>query len=134
MNYKEIKIGAVYSFERIITKDDVLAFAKLTGDYNKIHVDEKYGSASPFGRNIVHGMLAGSLFSALIGMHCPGENSLYLSQTLNFRLPVFCGDRLKVKGTVMAKNDSIKVITLKMEIMKNNQMAIDGEAMVKVLV
>ena len=61
MKYEEIKIKAVYSFERLITKEDVLSFAKLTGDYNKIHIDMEYGPVSYFGKNIVHGMLAGRI-------------------------------------------------------------------------
>ena len=123
----------VYSFERIITKKDVLSFATLTGDWNPLHTDEKYASKSQFGQNIVHGMLAGSLFSALIGMYCPGENSLYLSQTLDFRSPIFYNDLVEVRGEVVAKNDSIKVITLKTEILKEGKIVINGEAKVKLL-
>lgn len=134
MKYEEIKINAVYSFERLITKSDVLSFAKLTGDYNKIHVDEEYGADSKFGKNIVHGMLAGSLFSTLVGMYCPGDGGLYLSQSLNFRSPIFWGDRVEVRGEVVAKNDSIKVITLKTTISRAGKVVIDGEAKVKLLI
>lgn len=133
MKYEEIKINEVYSFERLITKDDVLSFAKLTGDYNKIHVDQEYGSTSYFGKNIVHGLLAGSLFSTLVGMYCPGENSLYLGQTFNFRSPIFYDDKLEVRGEVVGKNDSIKVVTFKTEILKAGKVVIDGEAKVKLL-
>lgn len=128
MKYEEIKIGDVYSFEKTLNKKDVLDFAKLTGDHNKLHVDEKFGKNSKFKQNITHGMLAGSLFSTIIGMHCPGENGLYISQTLNFKTPIFYGDKLLVKGTVTNKNDSVKLITLKTEILKENKVAISGEA------
>ncbi len=134
MKYEEIKIGAVYSFDKKITKEDVLCFAELVGDYNQIHVDKKYGRSSLFGQNIVHGMLAGSLFSTLVGMYCPGENGLYLSQTLNFRYPIFFNDLVCVMGEVISKSDSIKVITLKTQILKDNIVVIDGEAKVKLLI
>lgn len=133
MKYEEIKIGDVYSFEKTLNKKDVLDFAKLTGDHNKLHVDEKFGKNSKFKQNITHGMLAGSLFSTIIGMHCPGENGLYISQTLNFKTPIFYGDKLLVKGTVTNKNDSVKLITLKTEILKENKVAISGEAKAMVL-
>ena len=133
MKYEEIKIGDVYSFEKTLTKKDVLDFAKLTGDHNKLHVDEEFGKNSKFKQNITHGMLAGSLFSTIIGMHCPGENGLYISQTLNFKTPIFYGDKLLVKGTVTNKNDSVKLITLKTEILKENKVAISGEAKAMVL-
>jgi len=133
MKYNNIKIGDVYSFEKTLNKKDVLDFAKLTGDHNKLHVDEKFGKNSKFKQNITHGMLAGSLFSTIIGMYCPGENGLYISQTLNFKTPIFYGDKLLVKGTVTNKNDSVKLITLKTEILKENRVAISGEAKAMVL-
>ena len=133
MRYKDIHIGDVHEFTRTITKQDVGLFAELSGDYNKIHVDEEYSKKTLFKKNIVHGMFAGMLFSTFIGMHCPGENSLYLSQTLNFAHPIFPNDTVIVRGTIIHKNDSIKVITIKMEIHVNEKIAVFGEAKVKVI-
>jgi len=133
LRYEDIKVGLVYEFERTITAKDVRQFAELTGDQNPLHVDLAFGAQSQFGKNIVHGMLAGSLFSTLIGMYCPGERALYMSQTLQFRKPLFYGDNVKVHGTVAAKNDSIQVITLRTEIMQGDEVMVNGEAKVKVL-
>lgn len=133
MDYEDIRLGTVYSFEKVFSKQDGLNFAELTGDFNKLHIDEEFGNKSKFKQNILHGMLAGSLFSTLVGMHCPGENALYMSQTLNFKLPIFYGDTVTVRGTVVNKNDSIKLITLKTEIIKEGKTAVDGEAKAMVL-
>jgi hypothetical protein len=38
-----------------------------------------------------------------------------------------------VKGTVKSKNDSVQLITIKTEIVKDNVVAISGNAIVKVL-
>lgn len=132
MRYEDIKEGMVFSFKRTVTEADVQQFAKLSGDFNKLHVDREYGTKSAFGRNIVHGMLCGSFFSQLVGMHCPGENSLYLTQSLQFKQPVFEGDTVTVQGTVLDKNESIRVISIKTEILKNNKVVVGGEAKVKV--
>jgi len=133
MNYEDIKVGDEYSFEKTFSKEDGLNFAELTGDFNKLHIDGDFGKKSKFKQNILHGMLAGSLFSTLVGMHCPGENALYMSQTLNFKLPIFYGDKVIVRGTVVNKNDSIKIITLKTEILKEGKVVVDGEAKSMVL-
>ena len=66
-------------------------------------------------------------------MDCPGKRSLYVSQTLEFRQPVFYGDKLTVKGTVVEKSDALQMITLKTEILKTGQVAVSGQARVKVL-
>lgn len=133
LSYQEIVIGKIYEFNRTISRDDILAFAKLTGDFNPLHVDEYFGKNSNFKQNIVHGMLVGSLFSTLVGMYCPGKNSLYLGQTLNFKQPVYIGDTLVVRGMVLAKNDSINLVTLKTEVCRGNEVVVTGEAKVKVL-
>ena len=133
IKYSDIIIGAVYSFEKEIAEQDVAGFAQLTGDFNPLHVDKDFGKKSQFEKNIVHGMLLGSLFSTLIGMFCPGEKGLYISQNLNFKLPVFYGDVIKVKGTVVNKNDSIKLLTIKTEILKLDKVMVTGEAKVKVV-
>lgn len=133
MRFEDITLQSTHQFEKIITKKDVDDFAQLTGDYNPLHVDEKYAAASQFGKNIVHGMLAGSLFSTLVGMYCPGEKSLYLKQTLNFRQPVFIDTTIVVRGTVIKKINFFKTIVLRTEIICNDKILIEGEAHVKIL-
>ena len=133
LRYADIKEGEIHQFTKKITHDDILKFAYLTGDFNPLHVDKEFGKKSQFKQNIVHGMLAGSLFSTLVGMYCPGKRSLYLSQTLNFKIPLFCDDTVTVKGTIIAKNDVFLLITLKTEIIKEGKVCINGEAKIKVL-
>ncbi|MGA1823455.1 MAG: MaoC family dehydratase [bacterium] len=133
MKYNDFKIGEVFSFRKKIADLDGNAFAELTGDFNPIHSDNEFAKKSGFEKKIVHGMFAGSLFSTLIGMYCPGKHSLYLSQTLNFKKPIFYGDELTIQGEILSKNDSIKMITLKTEILKEGKKVITGEAKVKVM-
>src|SRR3989338_10082616 len=133
LRYEDIKVGAVYEFAQTVVEEEVLAFAEITGDHNPLHVDSEFGKQSQFGKNIVHGMLLGGLFSTLVGMYCPGENCLYMSQTLQFRKPVFYCDKVIVKGTVTEKSDGVRIITLKTEITKESEIMITGEAKVRVL-
>jgi len=133
LSLSDINEGEIFQFIKKITIEDVRKFASITGDFNPLHVDKKFGENSQFKKNIVHGMLAGSMFSTLIGMYCPGMKSLYLSQTLNFKIPIFYNDTVIVKGTVTAKNDAVNLITLKTEIIKEGKVCINGEAKIKVL-
>jgi 3-hydroxybutyryl-CoA dehydratase len=53
-------------------------------------------------------MLSAGLISALIGTELPGQGSIYVSQTLNFKKPVYIGDRVtayvEVYGLDVKKN------------------------------
>jgi len=78
-------------------------------------------------------MLLASYLSRLVGMYLPGKNALYFSQTLNFRLPCFIGDQIVIKGEVIEKHETTKIITLKTTIEnQTGKCLIDGLA--KVLV
>ena len=131
LNYNEIIVGAEYQFTKKIHRQLVLDFAQLTGDYSPLHTDLEFGKTCSFRQNVVHGMLLGSLFSTLVGMYCPGERCLYISQSLNFKKPIFYEDTVIVKGTVLSKTDSIQLVTMKTEIIKHSEIAINGEARIQ---
>ena len=93
------KVGDVISESVTITDEMVQMFAKCTGDFNPIHMDEEYAKKTRFGRRIAHGMLSGGLISRVLAMKM-GVGGIYLGQTLKFLKPVFIGDTLTVEITV----------------------------------
>lgn len=132
--YEDIEIGQIVEFERIITEGMVNKFAELTGDYNPLHTDEKYAKTTQFKDRVVHGMLIASFFSTLVGMYCPGKRNLYLTQQLNFRFPLKLNKKIKVRGEIVKKVDSIRLILIKTTVSdEKGVVIIDGEAQVKVL-
>lgn len=84
------QVGDRYDLTRRFTAADVSLFAGVSSDDNPMHTDEAYASQGRFGKCVVHGMLVGSLFSAIVGQRFPG--SIYLSQTFDFRKPVYVGE------------------------------------------
>jgi acyl dehydratase len=131
LSFKEISIRQLEEFEVKISNTIVDDFAKISGDFNPIHLDEEFASKTTFGKRIVHGMLLASFFSRLVGMKIPGKNGIYFSQSLNFRKPCFIGDVIKVVGTVIDKSESTKIVTLKTELFnQNNECLVDGESKV----
>ena len=132
-SYQDIKVGQVVEFEQTITEDLVDKFAEITGDYNPLHTDQKYASTTQFKERVVHGMLIASFISTLVGMYCPGKRSLYLTQTINFRSPLKINKKVKIKGEVKQKFDSLKMILIKTTIFNENTIIINGEAKVKII-
>jgi acyl dehydratase len=87
-------------------------FAKLTGDYSPLHMEEEYARTSNFGRRICHGMLVGSFFSRLVGMHLPGKYGLLLSYSIRHLLPCFLDQEIIVEGRVVDKSSATRIITI----------------------
>ena len=128
--FDEIEMGLTKQFQIIITESMIDDFAKISGDYNPLHMDEKFAQSRDFKNRVCHGMLLGSLFSRLIGMYVPGKYGLYFSQTLNFVNPTTVNDTVTVTGKVISKNESTKIIKLKTTIKNSSHVLVDGEAKV----
>ena len=84
-----IKTGDKYQYKTRYTQEDVIGFAKVSGDCNPIHLDPEFAAKTPFSRPIVHGFLSASVFSKVFGMLFPGNGTIYLSQEMKFLAPVF---------------------------------------------
>ena len=128
--FDEIEMGLTKQFQIIITESMIDDFAKISGDYNPLHMDEKFAQSRDFKNRVCHGMLLGSLFSRLIGMYVPGKYGIYFSQTLNFVNPTIVDDTVTVTGKVISKSESTKIIELKTTIKNSSHVLVDGKAKV----
>lgn len=133
LTFDNICIGDSVSFTKVWTKEDVSTFSMLCGDTNPLHLNEDYAMTTDFKKPIVHGMLVSSSFSTLVGMYLPGKYCLYLKQDILFKKPVYINDILVIEGSVVGKIQSVKTLEIKTRIFCNNEVVIDGVAMVKVL-
>lgn len=129
--YDEIQIGDRAEVSKEITSDDILDFARLTGDVNPVHIDDEYARKSFFKERIAHGMLTASLISTVLGTQLPGKNTIYLSQNLKFKRPVKIGDVITACAEVIEKNDDKKIIKLKTNLLnQDGKEVVEGEALV----
>ena len=129
LKYDDIFIGQQESFKIKITDLMVEQFSNLSGDLNPLHMNTEFAESSSFKKRIVHGMLLSTFFSQLVGMHLPGKNALYFSQTLNFRSPCYIDDTIQIVGKVTEKSDSTQIISVSTSIFNESKTClIDGIA------
>ncbi len=110
--FDEISIGQTATYSRKIGEQEVLLFAAASGDVNPVHLDAEYAAGTIFKERIAHGMMTGAIISAALALELPGPGTIYLGQTLRFRLPVKIGDELTVKLEVTGKREDRKFVTL----------------------
>jgi 3-hydroxybutyryl-CoA dehydratase len=96
LKIESFKIGMSKSFIRIISSDDVLKFAEVTGDDNPLHIDDDFAQKTIFKKRVVHGMLVTSLFSKIFGTQFPGHGCIYLEQNVKFKKPIYLDDEIEV--------------------------------------
>ena len=134
LTFRDTAVGMKYSFKRLISQADVEAFARLSGDYNPLHIDKSFAEGTPFKGAVVHGMLAASLISALIGMRLPGRYGVMVHQDIKYISPIRPGQTVKVFGEVVNKIDSVRVLMIRALIAgKDDKVLVEGTAKVKML-
>jgi len=101
---QQLQVGDKAELRKTFVEEDVAEFARVSGDSNPAHMDENYAKNTHFKTRIVHGMLAGSLFSALLGTDLPGVGTIYTGQTLKFTRPVHFGEEITASVTVKELN------------------------------
>ncbi|MFC6757118.1 CBS domain-containing protein [Halomicroarcula sp. GCM10025894] len=87
-----IDVGDHVRFSKTLSENDVERFAEISGDTNRLHLDDEFAEGSRFGRRIAHGTLVSGIISAALA-RLPGL-TIYLSQELSYRGPVDIGDRV----------------------------------------
>jgi len=128
----ELRVGMTASTAKTITEADILLFAAVSTDTNPLHIDADAAAAGPFKQRVAHGMLTAGLISAVLGTRLPGPGSVYLEQTLRFRVPVKIGDTVTAIVEVTDINIDKKRATLKTVCTVAGKTVIDGEATVLV--
>lgn len=97
---------------RTPTQKRINLYAKMSGDYNPIHVDANYARQTPFGGTIAHGMLVLSYISEMM---LSAFGSQWLSTgwlSIRFKTPARSGKQIKIEGKVR----SVKRIDKQLEI------------------
>lgn len=130
--FEDLELGMEASFSKIVTEQDIVAYADISGDFNPVHMDETYAQGTIFKTRIAHGLLTASYISAVFGMELPGPGAIYVSQTLNFKAPVCIGDHVvatvRIVDLVVSKRRALFDCFCSVK----GKTVLDGEAMLMV--
>jgi 3-hydroxybutyryl-CoA dehydratase len=129
MKYIEINVGDTFEQNFIVTDDKVRGFAAVSGDDNPLHIDEEFAKNTRFGKRIAHGMLIASFISKVLGRDFPGDGTIYVSQEVRFKRPVFIDDTVTVKIEVLEKKDEKNRIILSTDVYNSEgKKVVEGKA------
>lgn len=122
--FNTINIGDFCERKHTVSEEDLVLFAKASGDMNPLHLDDEYAATTPFKQRIAHGMFTGGLISAALAMDLPGPGTVYLSQDLQFKRPVCIGDSLTIKLTAIEKHQEKPIVTLSCDVTNQDDKAV----------
>ncbi len=129
----QIKLKDTYLHSFSFTQDEVVQFAKITGDTNPLHLDEEFAAQNIYGKTIIHGMLSAGIFSKVLGVYFPGAGTIYISQSLVFLKPMYTLMQYEARFTIIEIIANKKKALIKTEVWDTykNECCISGEAWVK---
>jgi 3-hydroxybutyryl-CoA dehydratase len=94
--FEEFVVGEkVTTQDRRISDSDIMTFAALSGDDNRIHTDAEFSRTGPFGKRIAHGLLGLSIASGLLWQTGILDGTVIAFREVNewkFVKPVFIDD------------------------------------------
>ncbi|WP_067935105.1 MaoC/PaaZ C-terminal domain-containing protein [Alicyclobacillus kakegawensis] len=107
--YQDYEVGETReTYGRTITETDVVLHAGQSGDFYPHHMDAEWCKTQEFGQRIAHGTL---VFAVTVGLGASEINSVaftYGYDRIRFIKPVFIGDTLHSRITVIEKRSHPK--------------------------
>ncbi len=128
MSIDSISVGMTASASHLITDEKINAFAKISEDYNPIHLDADYAKKTPFGKRIAHGAMVSSFFSSLFATQLPGPGCIYVAQEVKYKKPVFIEDTVLVEIEVVDINVERKRVFFATRCFVNDVEVLIGQA------
>ncbi|HEX9122986.1 MAG TPA: MaoC/PaaZ C-terminal domain-containing protein [Actinomycetota bacterium] len=100
VRFEDLAVGQeIPSLARVVSREDVKAYADASGDQNPLHQNDDFARAVGFPGIIAHGMFSmGHLATCLTGWL--GEPGPLRRLRAQFRSPVFMGDTIVAGGRI----------------------------------
>ena len=126
---KQLNVGDFSCKNRVVDATVMSSFGSLVQDDNPIHHDFDAAVRAGFRGPIAHGMVAGSMFSEILGNTLPGPGAVYASQNFSFLAPIYIGDNIELRVEVIEIRADQRVVKVRTTCTNSDGvLCIDGEA------
>jgi 3-hydroxybutyryl-CoA dehydratase len=127
--FEEFSVGQkVVTEKRTMTENDIMTFAALSGDNNRIHTDPEFSKTTVFGRQVAHGLLGLAVASGLAWETGILDGTVIAFREINewkFVKPVFIGDTIFVELVVRETKALPRIgggsVTITLEVKNQNE-------------
>lgn len=129
----EFVIGQKWAINFFVSAEEQAAFAKLSGDYNPIHLEPAAAEQAGFPRPIVYGALLISKLSSIIGMEIPGALGVWSGVQIDFRNPLLVGQGARMEVELVQISDATKSYVMKVSVRSDEKLIASGKALATLL-
>jgi acyl dehydratase len=115
---ESIPVGLKTRFSKTVSESDVYLFAGITGDFDRIHIDEEFAKTTTVGARIAPGVLILGLMATASTLALQSFRRVIVSlgyDRVRFVKPVFLGDTVEVSYEVIAVDEERERMTANVE-------------------
>ena len=130
LRFEALAVGMTASLSRLFTHEDIAAFARLAPDEAPAHMDADFARAMGYADSLVHGWLAASPFSGLLGNRLPGPHTVLHWTRINMVGPVYPGDEIEYRCTIRQLSSTTRAVVLDLEAVRagSGEVVVRGQA------
>ena len=106
--FEDYEIGEEFvSHSRRVTEEDIINFARLTGDFHPTHFEDEFAKRSFFGEKVSHGLLNLSIAMGMMNEWEYRAKSVmaFINLKCHFLKPVKINDLIHVKTSILSKKE-----------------------------
>ena len=103
-------VGDIFIEKFNVSKELQNKFIELSNDKNPLHVNDEFAKKVGFKSKVVQGNLQNCFISYFIGECLPHKNVMILSQTINYKNPIYLDDFIFLNAKIISIHSSVGFI------------------------
>ena len=119
--FADLAVGMQVAIQNTVSEQDVIDFARVSGDYNPLHADPEVATTAGFKAPILHGLCSlGVAGHAILKTACDYDPARLASLKLRFSSPVYPGETIRTEMWIDGKNVSFRARVVERDVVVLN--------------
>ena len=115
----------------VVTERVYRSFQECSNDLNPLHVNDGYSKSHGFRECVMYGNILNAFISYAIGMELPTQDVILLTQSIQYKKPVYLNDSLIMELRTESFSEASKSVTFKYKFSNNNKIIVaKGDIMI----
>ncbi len=115
----------------VVTERVYRSFQECSNDLNPLHVNDAYSKSHGFRECVMYGNILNAFISYAIGMELPTQDVILLTQSIQYKKPVYLNDSLIMELRTESISEAGKSVTFKYKFSNNSKIIVaKGDIMI----
>jgi acyl dehydratase len=129
--FEELELGQEFTTAEVFDAAALDRFALLSGDDSPLHTNAQVAMDLGYPGRVVYGFHALALLSRIVGTFF--QSAICVSVEADFTAPAFCGNRIQVAAEVVKIQTAMRSVTLKVRMLRGDDVVVRGKLTTKFL-